>query len=364
LTLAALLLCSTAGDAQAQRVQRAKKAGVIATLGPSTSTTKTIRGMLRAGARVARVNLSHNNARSMAKVVRPLRAAVRSEGLRVPLLADLPGGKVRTGPMGAKAVTLKKGQRFEVVTGRIVKTTQAHASVAYSTLTKHTKVGDHLLIDDGNIELVVKSVSKNKVTTKVVKAGTMRSHIGLAIKGKELPFPAMTAQDRRKLKIAVKNGVDWVGVSMVQSPKNLQAVRRALDKLGAKDVKIVAKIESVSAMANLAAIVKQSDIIMIARGDLGTAVGPKNLAKAEAQIAKVAKEHGKPFIAATNYMSNMILNPKPSAANKADVKKTLKLQPNWFMLNETAIGKHPVSTVKELKALFPKDTPSREAKAR
>jgi pyruvate kinase len=364
LTFVALLLCTGAGEADAQRVKRVKTTGVIATLGPSTGNTKTIRGMLRAGARVARVNLSHNNARSMAKAVRPLRAAARAQGLRVPLLADLPGGKVRTGPMGSKAVTLKKGQRFDVVTGRTVKTSQTRASVAYSTLTKHTKVGDHLLIDDGNIELVVKSVSKNKVSTRVVKAGTMRSNIGLAIKGRELPFPAMTAQDRRKLKIAVKNGVDWVGVSMVQSPKNLLAVRRALDKLGAKDVKIVAKIESVSAMNNLAAIVKQSDIIMIARGDLGTAVGPKNLAKAEAQIAKVAKEHGKPFIAATNYMSNMIANPKPSAANKADVKKTLKLQPNWFMLNETAIGKHPVATVQELKALIPKEVKSRKAQTR
>jgi pyruvate kinase len=94
---------------------------------------------------------------------------------------------------------------------------------------------------------------------------------------------------------------------------------------------------------------------MIARGDLGTAVGPKNLAKAEAQIARVAKEHGKPFIAATNYMSNMIANPKPSAANRADVKKTLKLEPTWFMLNETAIGQHPVETVKELRAMFPSD---------
>ncbi len=343
-------------DAGAQRIRRtkAKTTGVIATLGPSSGTIQTIRGMLRAGARVARVNLSHNNARSTAKVVRPLRAAAKREGLRVPLLADLPGGKVRMGKMGAKPVTLKKGQNFEVVTGRNVKTSQARASVAYSTLTKHTKVGDHLLIDDGNIELLVKSVGKNKVKTTVVKAGTMRSNIGLAIKGKELPFPAMTSQDRRKLKIAVDNGADWIGVSMVQSPKNLQAVRRVLDRLGAKNVKLVAKIESVSAMKNLSAIVAQADIIMIARGDLGTAVGPKNLAKAEAQIAKIAKEHGKPFIAATNYMSNMIKNSTPSAANKADVKKTLKLQPTWFMLNDTAIGNHPVATVKELKKMFPK----------
>ncbi len=352
-TLVLGLLVGLATESQAQRIRKAHKTGVIATLGPSTNKVSTIRGLLRAGARVARVNLSHNNARSTAKATAPLKLAARKEGLKIPLLADLPGGKVRMGPMGAKPVKLKKGQRFELVVGRTVKTTQARGSVAYSKLGKHAKVGDRLLLDDGNIALEVTKVSKGKVSTKVVKAGTMRARIGLAIEGKELPFPSMTSQDRRKLKIAVDNGADWIGVSMVQSPKNLTAVRRALDKLGAKHVKLVAKIESVSAMNNLDAIVAQADMVMIARGDLGTAVGAKNLAKAEATIAKVAKAHGKPFIAATNYMSNMIEHAKPSKANKADVKQALRYQPNYFMLNETAIGKHPVETVKELKAILP-----------
>ena len=345
------LLLAGENDAQAKRVKKGKT-GVIATLGPSSSKKKVIRQMLRAGARVARVNLSHNGAKSVATIVKPLRQAARAEGLQVPLLADLPGGKVRMGAMGPKAVSLRKGQNFEIVLGKSVKTSQKQASVAYRELYRHAKVGDHLLIDDGNIRLRILSVGKNKISTTVVKAGGMRSNIGLALEGKELPFPAMTSQDRRKLKIAVDNGVDWIGVSMVQSPKNLQAVRRALDKLGAKNVKLVAKIESVSAMKNLAAIVDQADMIMIARGDLGTAVGAKNLARAEAEIARVATERGKPFIAATNYMSNMINNPKPSAANRADVEKALSHQPNFFMLNETAIGKYPVATVKELGSLI------------
>jgi pyruvate kinase len=352
--LATLTWPSLAAEASPYQSARGAKAkpGIIATLGPKSAKPTTMRSMLRAGMKVARINLTHNNARSAAKLANTLRAAAAKERRKVPLLFDLPGGKVRLGKMGPKPVTLKRGDSYDIVTEPNARTTTRAAAVNFAGLARQARVGDVLLLDDGRLSLRVKSVSKGRIRTQVTRGGSLRSKMGIAIKGKEVSFPSMTRTDRRKLKIAVDNGADWIGVSMTQSPKNLAAVRRALDRLGAKNVKIVAKVESQSALKNLKAIVEHADVIMIARGDLGTAVGPKNLRTAERVIAAEARAQGKTFIAASNYMSNMLKNSSPSSANRADVRTSLKEHPTWFMLNETAIGTNPTKTVRELKKII------------
>jgi len=188
------------------------------------------------------------------------------------------------------------------------------------------------------------------VTTRVIKGGQLRSRTGVHIEGKELPFPSMTARDRRKLKIAVANGADYVGVSFVQGPKNLQAVRRALDRLGAGHVKVVAKIESLSGLKNLDRIMDHADAIMIARGDLGLAVGARKLPAVQARIAARCRARGKRFITATGFMSNMMSSRRPSRSNLRDVWRAAHQGPSHIMLNETAIGPFPVKTVRALRA--------------
>lgn len=358
ITLFVFGLCHLyAPNADAQRVRRAKRVGIISTLGPSNAKAKVMKKMLRAGTDMARLNMSHMNAKAIGKLVGTLRSIEKKGNLkRTPLLADLPGGKVRLGKLQSKPVLLKDGQTFTLTTNRQVTTTQTRASVGYANLAKHIEAGDTVMIFDGKIQLTVVSKKANgDVVTVVKKAGELKSKMGFSILGKELPFPTMTQQDRRKLKIAVANHADLIGVSMVQGPKNLLAVRRALDKMGAKNTKIVAKIESVEAMKNLREIIAHSDMVMIARGDLGTAVGLKNLPAAQAKIAAEANRQGKQFIAATNYMDSMRVSTSPSQANQKDVKSTLKQGPTFFMLNETAVGKYPVKTVRELKKLIQKD---------
>jgi len=208
---------------------KAPRPGIIATVGPRSSDVPTLRRMVRGGMAVARINLSHNNKKSAGKLARAVRISAALEGRHeLPILFDLPGGKVRLGAMGAAPVVLAPGQSFDLVPGGRVKTSAREASVGYRDLGRHAVVGERVLLDDGRIELEVSALSPGRIATRVVRGGALRSKMGLALASRELPFPAMTAQDRRKLKIAVDSGADWIGVSMVQGPKNLEAVMKGL----------------------------------------------------------------------------------------------------------------------------------------
>jgi pyruvate kinase len=213
--------------------------------------------------------------------------------------------------------------------------------------------GDRILLDDGRLELEVGGFDARHISTRVIRGGEMRGRTGVHVQGKELPFPSLSTKHRRKLKIAVDNGADWIGVSFVQGPKNILAVRRALTKLGAPKTVVVAKIESLSGLANLDSIIDVADMIMIARGDLSQAVGnPKALAKAQAFIAERCRAKHKPFIVATGLMSGMLRGDQPTKANVKDVKHSAAQGPTWLMLNETAISPEPVRTVWHLDRLL------------
>jgi pyruvate kinase len=324
---------------------------IIATLGPSTSSVRTLRGLINAGMSMARINLSHSNARATRKSVSLLRQAERNSGRRVPLLCDLPGGKVRTG-MSPVPLVLRARQSFDLLLSNDARTTAHSTTVDYRQLDSHVEKGDRIQLDDGRLELRVNRVTTDGISTTVVRGGLLRNRTGVHVVGKELPFPPLTRRDRRKLKIAVENGSDFVGVSFVQDARNVRAVKRALRRLGAEKVKVVAKIESLSGMANLDAIIDVADVIMIARGDLSLAVGRGGLAEAQAQIANKCRSRGTPFIVATGLMSAMTEQPKPSKANRSDVQRTIGQGPGWLMLNETAIGRYPVDTVSALAQLL------------
>jgi pyruvate kinase len=328
---AALAVVVATRTAAAARPQRP---GIIATLGPSAKDPATIRRMVRAGMDVARINLSHADARATRTMVSALREAAAAEGRAVPILFDLPGGKLRTTAGGV----LRAGRAF----------TLTPELVGRRDFASHVGAGDRVLLADGALELEVTGVKGDRVATRVVRGGTFRPKTGLAIAGKELPFPAMTSLDRKKLAIAVANGAGWIGVSMTQGARHVHAVRRALDRLGATHVKIVAKVESASGLERLDEILDASDAVMIARGDLGQVVGAE-LPKAQALIAARARARGKPFIAATNFLSAMLSGHRPSAANLDDIAIARSQGPAWFMLNETAIAKRPVATVRAMR---------------
>lgn len=354
LCVALLALASLIGTAEAGGPRGARRPAIIATVGPRSADPATLRRMVRGGMRVARVNLSHNDRRSAGRLASAVRDAARVERRAVPLLFDLPGGKVRLGRVDAP-VTLVAGQRFDLLPGSRATATATSAAVAGHELARSARAGDRILLDDGRLEVEVVAASDQRVETRVVRGGALRSKMGLGLADRELQFPAMTSADRRKLAIAVEHGADWIGVSMVQGPHNLRAVRRALDRLGASHVKVVAKIESRSALDNLDAILDESDIVMIARGDLAVAVGKRGLAAAQRKIAAAARRKGVPFIVASNLLSGMQGGGRPTRGNRADVARARGQEARWIMLNETALGQSPVDIVETAHGLLAAD---------
>ena len=338
-----VLTVALAGGAHARGRVRV---GIIASVGPTSAKPDVAEQMVRAGTVMFRFNLAHKDKRLALREAGITRDAARRVGARVPLLFDLPGGKMRTGaePAGG-AVELREGQSFTLSYGvRAAPSTAAAATVDYAKLGPYAEVGGKVLLHQGKIELEITGATPGQIQTRVVRGGTLRGHATVNLVGKDPIFPAMTSLDRRKLKIAVQSGADLIGVSMVQTETQMQAVRRALLRLGASKVKLVAKIETLSALANIEGLVRESDIVMIARGDLATAVGTKEaLHRAEEKIAAACKRQGKPFIDATGF---------EGADAAAEVGHARSLGPRYIMLKNTAIDADPAGIVGRLRDLL------------
>jgi pyruvate kinase len=321
---------------------RQKPIGIIASIGDTSAKPQVAEQMLREGCKWFRFNLAHKNKRLAQREAGICRDAAGRLGVKAPLLFDLPGGKMRTGaPPVEGSAELREGQSFTLSFGvRAAPSTAGGATVDYAKLGSYAEAGGRVLLHQGKIELEITGVQPGKIETRVVRGGTLRGHATVNLVGKDPIFPSMTSQDRRKLRIAVQSGADYIGVSMVQNAGQMQAVRRALSRLGAPRVKLVSKIETLSALENIDALVRESDLVMIARGDLATAVGtPEALRVAEEKIASACKRQHKPFIDATGF---------EGADAGSQVAHARALGPRYIMLKNTAIDADPVSLVSRL----------------
>jgi pyruvate kinase len=344
-SLLGLLL--VAGPLLAARAGAAGKIGIIPSIGDASARPEVIARMVAHGATAFRFNLAHKDKRLAQREAGAVRAALRPLGVAPRLLFDLPGGKVRTGaPPAGGAVELRPGSRFVLGYGRrAAPSTASYATVDHAQLGRFAAIGGRILLHQGKIELEITAVRPGEIETRVVRGGTLRGHATVDVAGQEPTFPAMTAQDRRKLAIAVASGATDIGVSMVQHAGQIQAVRRALVRLSARGVRIVAKIETRAALDHLDAIVAASDAVMIAGGDLATAVGSlKALLAAEQQIATAARRRSKPLIHATAFEG-------PDA--KEAVARTRRLGSDFVVLKATAIEPDPVEHVARIAALLP-----------
>jgi len=326
--------------------QGPRRIGIIASVGETSAKPEVIKQMMREGTEWFRFNLAHKDRKLAGREAGVVRAASRELGREVPLLFDLPGGKIRTGPAPVEsAVTLEVGAPFTLLYEvRAVPSTREQATVDHPQLGRYTEVGSRILLHQGKIELAVTALAPGEIRTRVVRGGVLRGRATVNVTGQDPPFPLMTQQDRRKLKIAVASGATHVGVSMVQNERQMRAVRRALDRLNAHEVKLVSKIETLSALENLEAIVDASDVVMIARGDLATAVGTKEaLRAAEEKIAEVCHRKGKTLIDATGF---------EGTDAEAEVRRARSLGPSFIMLKGTAIEPDPVQLVSRLHELL------------
>jgi len=325
----------------------ANKTKIVCTIGPASESPQIIEEMILAGMNVARLNFSHGDFTSHGKVIKALRAASKSVGRQVAIMADLPGPKMRIGELAKEPIELEAGDEFLLTTEEI-KGDEHRVSVSFPRLPQAVKPGDSLYLNDGYIQLEALKVDANDVYTRVLVGGELRSRKGLNLPGIDLGIRAFTEHDKACLKFALDHGVDAVSQSFVESGEDIQAVREAAEVMGHKPF-IIAKIERSRARENLDGILEASDGIMIARGDLGVEIPIERIALAQKYLMRRANIYGKPVITATQMLESMTTNRRPTRAEATDVANAILDGTDCVMLSgESAMGRYPVESVEML----------------
>jgi|UniRef100_A0A7C3WGW4 pyruvate kinase len=325
----------------------AHKTKIVATIGPASESDQVLEEMIQAGMNVARLNFSHGDFDYHARLLERLRAAARKTGRRVAILADLPGPKLRIGTLAQEPVELRAGDFFTLTTQDILGDAR-RVSVSFQRLPEVVKPGDTLFLNDGLIQLQVAETGAEAVKCRVVVGGELRSRQGLNLPGVSLGISAFTPQDRECLAFALKQGVDAVSQSFVESAQDIKAVREAAAALGHQPF-VIAKIERANALKNLAAILEEADGLMIARGDLGVEIPIEQIAGIQKQLVRAANLAGKPVIIATQMLESMTMNLRPTRAEATDVANAILDGTDCVMLSgESAVGKYPVAAVNML----------------
>jgi len=328
---------------------------IVATLGPATSDPALLLAMLRAGVNVVRLNFSHGIAQDHIDRAAAVREAAKEVGREVAIMADLQGPKIRVGKFADGKVHLVEGASFVLDAARETLGDVEAVGLDYKELPRDVKAGDVLLLNDGLIVLNVEAVRGAAVHTKVVVGGELSNNKGINKQGGGLSAPALTAKDMDDIKTAMALQADYVAVSFPQSATDMELARQLCNVAGEPykhKTGLIAKIERAEAIPNLASILKASDGIMVARGDLAVEVGNAAVPALQKRMIRMAHEHDKVVITATQMMESMILAPVPTRAEVSDVANAVLDGTDAVMLSaETAAGKYPLETVKQMAAI-------------
>ena len=322
---------------------------IIATLGPATDSEAVLAGIIKAGANVLRINLSHGTSEEQAARARQVREV--ADGLRkeVAVLADLRGPKIRVEEFANGSVTLDSGDRFVLDAGDDPEPgTGGGVGVTYKGLPSDVRPGQLLLLDDGLITMRVMEVAGTQVICEVVNGGKLGSRKGLNLQGGGLSIPGIAQHDVDDIKRAAAMDVDFLAVSFPRSADDMNEARRLLREAGSA-AQLVAKIERTEAIKNLDAIIAASDAVLVARGDLGVEIGDAELPGLQKRIVKRALQQNRVVITATQMMQSMVENPIPTRAEVLDVANAVIDGTDAVMLSaETAVGKHPVKVIEAM----------------
>ncbi|MEO1202576.1 MAG: pyruvate kinase, partial [Pseudomonadota bacterium] len=326
-----------------------KRTKIVATLGPATEKPKTLRKMIDAGLDVARLNFSHGSADDHRARAAALRAAAEEAGRDVGLMGDLQGPKIRIRRFANGSVEINDGADFFLDSTLGLEDGDEHGvGVALDTLHEDVETGDTLLLNDGMITLKVKSVEGTRIHTTVVNGGILSDHKGINKKGGGLSAPALTDIDKQNIRIAAECQMDFLAVSFVRNGDDIREARRLFEEAGGEG-RIVAKIERTEAVDNIDDIIAASDVIMVARGDLGVEMGYAKLTGIQKKLIRKTRKASKVVITATQMMESMIHNPIPTRAEVSDVSNAVMDGTDAVMLSgETAVGKYPVKAVQAM----------------
>ncbi|MCL6628322.1 MAG: pyruvate kinase [Armatimonadetes bacterium] len=321
-----------------------RRTKIICTIGPATESPEMLRALAEAGMNVARLNFSHGTKEQHGERIRQLRQIEQDRHAPIAILQDLPGPKLRTGPM-LKPVELRPGQRF-VFTTRNVPGNEEEVNLPYPELVKQAQAGNPVFVDDGQLEFRIQSTTPTDIIATVVVGGILGAHKGINLPGTDIPLPAVTESDIEDLEFGLANDVDWVAASFVRRASDLDPVRDMIRSSG-KPARLIAKIEKSEAVQDIDAIIQAADGIMIARGDLGVEMPIEKVPALQKEIIQKCNAAGKPVITATQMLDSMIRNRRPTRAEVTDVANAILDGTDAVMLSgETAIGEFPIEAVR------------------
>ena len=304
-------------------------------MGPSSSTRDALRGLVGAGLNVARINFSHSTHEQHAATIALVRDVAAETKRPIAILGDLQGPRIRIGELGQPR-DLPDGS--DVIFAPEGKENRDEIPVTYEALADDVSDGDRILINDGLIELVVLDVSKPRVTARVVHGGQLSSHKGINLPGVQVSAPSITAKDREDIAFAVQQELEYIALSFVRRAQDIAELRQ----LVTKHMLVVAKIEKDSALENIESIVRASDGVMVARGDLGVELPFEEVPYAQKRIIALCNRLGRPVITATQMLESMITHPRPTRAEASDVANAILDGTDAVMLSaETATGQYP-----------------------
>ena len=321
------------------------KTKIVCTLGPATDTEEMITKMIKAGMNVARLNFSHGTHEEHKAKIDAVKAARDKLGVPVAIMLDTKGPEIRLGTFRGGSATLETGSEF-TLTARDVEGDEKGARITFAGLPVQVSEGTRILLDDGNIELTVKSAGDDEIVTTVTSGGVIKSGKGVNVPNVHLDMPHLSDRDRDDLLFGRENDIDFVAASFVRSAEDVTNMRKFIDYNGGHAIRIISKIENSEGVRNFSEILARSDGIMVARGDMGVEIPFERLPGLQKRFIKECYRSGKMVITATQMLESMISHPTPTRAEITDVANAVFDGTSAVMLSgETAVGEYPLRAI-------------------
>ncbi len=326
-----------------------RRTKIVATIGPATESAECITELIKAGATTFRLNFSHGDHHEHATRITTIRTVAKTLGVNIGILQDLQGPKIRLGRFKEGPISLAKGDKF-ILTSKKVDCNKNIANVTYDKLVNEVSVGKRVLLDDGRVEMIVEKTDEinNELHCLVNVGGILSNNKGVNFPDVELSIKALTNKDREDLEFGLNQGVDWIALSFVRNPEDMQEIKELIRSHGFT-TPVVAKIEKFEAIDQIDLILKLCDGVMVARGDLGVEVAAEEVPLLQKDLIKRSNSLGIPIITATQMLDSMASSPRPTRAEVSDVANAILDGTDAVMLsNETAVGDYPVEAVKTM----------------
>ncbi len=326
-----------------------RRTKIVATIGPATQSEEVIKDLIKAGVTTFRLNFSHGDHKDHEERIKTIRKVSKKLGLNIGILQDLQGPKIRLGRFKDGPVKVKKGDKFSL-TSNEVECSKSIANVTYNKLAQEVTAGKRILLDDGKIEMIVEKVlvENNLLECKVTVGGVLSNNKGVNFPDVQLSVKALTDKDIEDLEFGLTAGVDWIALSFVRNPSDINEIKNLINKNG-YSIPVVAKIEKFEAIDQIDSILPLCDGVMVARGDLGVEMPAEEVPLLQKELIRKANTLGIPIITATQMLDSMASNPRPTRAEVSDVANAILDGTDAVMLsNETAVGDYPVEAVKTM----------------